>query len=289
MSTAETSEARMLPMQTTHDSEPSTMEELIEQLGEAGVRLTELNACEGAAGNLSIYCHPEIAVPAGFSRTERIELPEVVSELSGGRFIVTGSGARLRDICRRPLACLAIVEILAGGRTATLHYGRERQFARVTSEFNSHLTVHRFHIAKDALRSHAVVHAQPRRVTYLSHLDEYGEPGTLNRRLLRWQPEAILNFPEGIAVLPFLIPGQAELMHASDQALRQCRIAVWSKHGVMARSEQSILSAVDLVEYLEAAAYYECFDRLLGGSAQGLSAEQLRRVAEAYDVHQDLF
>jgi rhamnulose-1-phosphate aldolase len=265
-----------------------TMQELIEQMSEAGQRLTEMNACEGAAGNLSVYCRGDSSLPEGFTYHELIDLPAVVPDLCGGRFIVTGSGTRLRDIGRRPHACLGIVEVLAGGATAKLHYGSTRSFSRLTSEFNSHLLVHRFHVIDRALSTHAVVHAQPRRITYLSHLDEYLDAATLNLKLMRWQPEAILNFPEGIAILPFLVPGQTELMRANDLALRHARIAVWAKHGVMARSD-AILSGVDLVEYLETAAAYECLDRTLGGIASGLTADQIRQVAAAYNVSQALF
>ena len=135
----------------------------------------------------------------------------------------------------------------------------------------------------------AVVHGQPRRLTYLSHIAEYQNPEYLNRRLLRWQPEAILNLPEGIAVVPFIVPGTTELMDANVSALRECKVAIWSKHGLMARSSTSVMAAVDLVEYLETAAVYECLDLSLGQRAQGLFDDEIRDICSAYEIKQDLF
>jgi hypothetical protein len=48
----------------------------------------------------------------------------------------------------------------------------------------------------------------------------------LNRRLLRWQPETLVQLPEGPAALPFLLPGSAALMEATlvltANCTRQC-------------------------------------------------------------------
>jgi rhamnulose-1-phosphate aldolase len=264
-------------------------DEIITQLGGAGRRLTEIDAAEGASGNVSVYFLGSTRPPSGFTCSEIIELPLAVPELARGQFVVTGAGSRLRDLAEAPAANLGYLEVHDGGTQATLWYAKERRFARLTSEFNSHLGVHRDQVVRHGLRFHAVVHGQPRKITYLSHLDAYEDQTVLNRRLLRWQPEGILTFPEGIAIVPFFVPGQRELMLATQRALRDCRIVVWSKHGVLARSSASILAAVDLIEYLETAAAYECLDRMLGGSAAGLSPEQMRSVSLAYGVDQKLF
>lgn len=276
-------------MNEANSSEPANISACIVELGEAGQRLTEIDASEGAAGNLSIYLHGPAALPPQFNCSEVIALPLPVPELSGGWFIATGSGTRSREIRDKPLSCLGCIEVHPGGESGTLWHGQERRFARLTSELNSHMAVHRDHIARHGHRFHAVVHAQPRKITYLSHIDIYQDPDNLNRRLLRWQPEAILNFPEGIAVLPFLVPGQAELMRANATALRESQVVVWAKHGVMARSSSSVLAAVDLIEYLETAATYECLDRVMGSPASGLTPEDMRSISQAYGIEQKLF
>jgi rhamnulose-1-phosphate aldolase len=267
----------------------SSFEAVFSDLGQAGHTLVSMHACEGAAGNLSVYLGETPTLPKAFSKTETIDLPVALPEGFTGCFVVSGSGTRMRDLRENPEGCLGILTILAGGTTATLNYAPSRQFARITSEFNSHLAVHRAMVTRDRLHYHAIVHAQPRKLTYLSHLADYQDFETLNRRLLRFQPEAILNFPEGIGIVPFLVPGQRELMAANENSLKNHRLVIWSKHGVMARSNTSANAAVDLIEYAETAAEYECLDLMLGSRANGLSADDLKNIAFAYQVPQRLY
>lgn len=78
-------------------------------------------------------------------------------------------------------------------------------------------------------------------------------------------------------------------MAAAVESLRTHRIAVWSKHGVVARSDQSVKRAVDRIEYAETAARYERADMTSGGRGQGLTAEEIRSVAAAFGIDQKLF
>ncbi len=261
-----------------------TIASTLTDLGRAGRFLAQLGAAEGAAGNLSVYVGHDATPPPEFASAEPFELPVPVPRLAGGWLVVTGSGQRLRNVADDPGASLGCVAIDDGGRTALLLTTPRRRFARLTSELSSHLVVH-----QDQLRSAggdycAVVHAQPHHLTYLSHLDAYQDPGTLSHRLLRWQPETILNFPEGVGVVPFMVPGSDALMEGTRAALRERSLVVWAKHGVMARSTRSLEHAVDLVEYLETAARYEVLDLTVGGRATGLTSDELGEICRAWQV-----
>ncbi len=267
-----------------NDRSPFDLREIIESLAEAGQRLCEMGASEGASGNMSVCLLGPSTPHPDYSIVETLDLPLCVPELAGATIVVTGSSTRSRDIRADPGSSLAILEVLADGARATLHCSPRRKFSRVTSEFNSHLAVHDDQVRRSTTGYHAIVHGQPRRLTYLSHIAEYQNEEYLNRRLLRWQPETVLNLPEGIASVPFLIPSSPELMHANLQALRERRAAIWAKHGVMTRSSASLAAAVDLVDYLETAATYECTDLALGQRAQGLDDADLDSVCLAYGV-----
>lgn len=271
------------------DDVPFDLVEIVRSLGDAGRRLSEIDASEGAAGNLSVCLVGSVTPHPALTRAETVTLPLAVPKLAGATLVVSGSGSRLRDIHENPVACLGCLEVQAGGQTAILRSAEQRGFARLTSEFNSHLGVHDDHVSRHGHKYHALVHAQPRRLTYLSHVTEYQSESYLNRQLLRWQPEAILSFPEGLGVVPFLVPSSTALMDANIAALRNHRVAIWCKHGLMTRSSRSIMAAVDMVEYAETAAVYECLDWSLGRRAQGLSDSEIRAVAEAYSVEQGLY
>jgi rhamnulose-1-phosphate aldolase len=144
-------------------------------------------------------------------------------------------------------------------------------------------------VQRSGTNFHAIIHAQPPYLTFLSHISRYREVEYLNRRLLRWQPELIVNLPEGIGLVPFLVPGSAELMDATLKALHDYRVILWAKHGVMARSELSVTRASDRIEYAEAAARYEYLNLASGDIAEGLTPEEVRAICQAFGVQQKIF
>ncbi len=265
------------------------LDELLTLVGEAGRRLSDIEASEGAAGNISVYLGWPIDVRRRFPLVDTIELPEAVPELAGNTFIVTGAGRRLREVVDDPAANLACVVVDESGATGRLYTSPRRLFTRLTSEFNSHLAVHHDQIVRSGTNFHAVVHAQPRHLTYLSHIPRYQHEPYLNRHLLRWQPELIVQLPEGLGHVPFLVPGSAELMAATLASLRTHRIVVWSKHGVMARSDVSVKRAADRIEYAETAAGYEYMNLVNHEQGEGLSADEVRAIAVAWNVEQSIF
>jgi rhamnulose-1-phosphate aldolase len=265
------------------------LEEILISMGEAGLRLADIDASEGAAGNISAFIGWPLDVRRRFSLNEPVRLPVPAPALAGGIVVVTGSGRRLRDVKSDPAANLAIVKIGADGLTGEVHTSPRRLFQRPTSEWNSHLAVHNDVVGRTGTNFHAVIHAQPRHVTYLSHVPEYADEAFCNRRLLRWEPETLVNLPNGIGVLPFEVPGSDALMAATVESLRNHRVVLWSKHGVMARSDISVTRAADRVEYAETAAAYEYMDIVAGGRAVGLTDEELRAVRDAFDVETTVF
>jgi rhamnulose-1-phosphate aldolase len=72
------------------------------------------------------------------------------------------------------------------------------------------------------------------------------------------------------------------------EAMRTYRAVVWQRHGIVTRAP-SIAKAADLVEYAEAAAQYEYLNLVAGEPSQGLSDEEIRRIAARYGVDQKVF
>lgn len=264
------------------------LDELLVAIGEAGQRLSSIHATEGAAGNISIVIGWPLEVRRRFPLQEPITLPTAVPALAGKVMIVTGSGRRLRDIRTNPAANLGAIAIQADGQRGILYTSPQRLFERVTSEVNSHLAVHNDQVAQTGTNFHALIHAQPPHLTYLSHIPAYRDERLFNQRLLRWEPETIVNLPEGIGVIPFLLPGSAELMAATVAGLRTHRVVLWCKHGVMARAELSVTRAADRIEYAETAAHYEYLDLANQRQAEGLTMDELRAIVKAFNVQTNL-
>jgi len=264
------------------------LDEFLDGMGEAGLRASSIDASEGAAGNISIVIGWPVEVRRRFPNAEPLKLPEPVPYLGGWLMLVTGSGRRLRDIHKDPAANLAAIQIAADGRSATIYTSPRKLFSNPTSEFNSHLAVHNDQVRLTGTNFNALIHAQPPHLTYLSHIPAYRDEAYLSRRLVRWEPETIINLPEGIGVLPYRLPGSQGMMEANLEGLRSHRIVLWSKHGVMARSDQSVTRAADRIEYAETAARYEYMDLVSGVKAEGLTLEELREVVRVFNVQTTL-
>ena len=232
-----------------------------------------------AAGSQAAVPHP------GGHSNYRWQFPA----LAGYSLLITGSGRRLREIIDDPIANLGFLTIDEGGTTGKLYTSPLKLFTRLTSEFNSHLAIHNDQVRTTGTNFNAIVHAQPLYLTYLSHIQAYQDEKTLNTRLLRWQPEAIVNLPEGLGMVPFYVPGSPELMAATMESLRSHRVVVWSKHGVVARSELSVKRATDRIEYAETAAHYEYMNLVNHNMAEGLSTDEIREICKRLDVQQNIF
>jgi rhamnulose-1-phosphate aldolase len=265
------------------------LDDLLMMMGEAGQHLAEMEASEGAAGNISVCLRWKIELRSRFPVVDTIELPQPVPELAGATLLVSGSGRRLREIIVDPTVNIACIVIDEGGLTGKQYTSYLRRFNQVTSEFNSHLAVHYDQMTSTGTNFHAVVHAQPLYLTFLSHIPAYQDERYLNTHLLRWQPETILNLPEGIGFIPFEIPGSPAMMSANEACLRQYRVVLWAKHGVMARSDVSIKRAADRVEYAETAAKYEYLNLTTGELGSGLSVDEIKSICDRFGVKQTIF
>ncbi|MBA3947919.1 MAG: class II aldolase/adducin family protein [Herpetosiphonaceae bacterium] len=260
---------------------------LMREMGMVGQRMVEIDAAEGAAGNLSIYMRElRSDKTEGFREQAVIELPVATPALADGWMLITGAGRRLRDIADSPETTLCLLHIDDRGKQAVLLGGSS---VRPTSELNSHLGIHNDQVGRRNLSYHGVVHAQPPHLTYLSHITPPGDTVGFNRRLLRWQPETIMQFPTGIALLPFEVPGTLEQAEVTTTALRSYRAAVWQRHGMVARADKGVRAAGDLIDYAETAARYVYMNLLTGEPGSGLSDEEMRLMCERMGIEQRFF
>ena len=270
-----------------------SLTEILAQMGAAGRRLDHMGAVEAGAGNISVSVRASAQDLGLADRFPEVhpgtELPLPAPALAGYTVLVTGSGCRLRDVAGSPEANVSAFVVDDGGLTGTWYTHPDKAYVRPTSEFNSHLAVHNDQVAQRAVEFQTVIHAQPPYLVQLSHIKDIRNTRDFNRRILRWEPETIVQLPAGIEVLDFMVPGGQELMENNVRALRDHVIVLWSKHGIMVRSDVAPLAAVDKVEYAETGAMYEVRNLMTGGLGEGVTDAELRAVVEAFNVPTDLF
>lgn len=98
-----------------------------------------------------------------------------------------------------------------------------------------------------------------------------------------------LRTPQGIGMLPFIVSGLDEQMTATVHSMREHPLLVWARHGLVSRADDSIYHALDLIEYAEAAAYYETLNLSTGEKADGQSPQEVRQICEAWGISQGVY
>ena len=63
--------------------------------------------------------------------------------------------------------------------------------------------------------------------------------------------------PEGIDFVPYQLTGSDQLMQKTKEVIGEHTAIVWERHGLIITSYQSLLAALDLLEYVDSAAFSE--------------------------------
>src|SRR5512135_1691131 len=155
---------------------------------------------EGSAGNISVLVsdanrteHERIHE---WSTADGVPLDRVHPVLAEASILVTGSGARMRDVAREPLVHTAVVRLTSGGNA----YAVERPAAFPplafvpTSELPTHLAVHA-RLAGDGRHDRAVVHTHAPALLALSHHPASYDGAAMTDLLRRMLPEVALFLP----------------------------------------------------------------------------------------------
>ncbi len=250
------------------------------ELAEVGGYLWMRGWAERNAGNLSMDV-TDLVSSEKPDPSRHLKLPAAIPEpeLGGRSFLITTTGARLRELAdrgSRNLLLLRIEEELDGYRVLWGEGGKSHP----TSELPAHLEVHGF-LRKNSSRHRAVVHTHPTHLIALTHIESISREERLNQLLWAMHPEVKVVLADGVGFARYRRPGSRELATATVQALRDHRICLWEKHGCIALG-RDVLEAFDLIDTADKAAEIYLLCRGAGEEPQGLSPEQLDELARTF-------
>lgn len=208
-----------------------------------------------------------------------VPMPIDDAGLDGEYFLVTGAGQFFRHALERPNQVFGIVRITDGGRAWQKVWGLSSG-AKPTSEFATHLAAHSVRKRVSNGRERMILHAHCPEFIALSFLEAL-DSRTLTRALWQKMPECIVIFPDGVRVVPLLLPGTVEIAEASAAELEHSRVISWSHHGIFV-SEESPDKVFSLVETVEKAAAIHRRVLSAGGPKQVISDDILRALAEKF-------
>jgi len=241
---------------------------------------------EANAGNISVRLAPGTCEgQEGLEpRCDWILLDTQFPNLAIERILITGTGTYMHNVELSPEDNLGVIEIDASGGKYRILWGYASG-DRPTSELPTHLRAHsvRKRVSNDSDR--AVLHTHCPNITAMTLAAELD---TVRISKLLWQmhTECIINFPEGIEFVPWILPGSVELGEATAKGLEKRRLILWQYHGIVAAGP-TLDKAFGLIDTAESAAQIYLKSVGAGGVRNKLSDKQLQNLAAAFSLKVD--
>ncbi|NGZ74754.1 rhamnulose-1-phosphate aldolase [Saccharibacillus alkalitolerans] len=207
---------------------------------------------ERNGGNVSYMLNEaEVAEYLDINQVVReIEPAFPVHELAGKYFIVTGSGKYFKNVIHDPAGNLGVLRVSKDGTKLELLWGLENE-AKPTSELASHFMSHIERLKADP-NHRVVIHNHATNVlamTFIHDLDE----AKFTKTLWEMCTECIVVFPDGIGIIPWMVPGSSEIGRATAEKMKEYHSVIWPQHGIFGTGT-SIDEAFGLIETIEKAA-----------------------------------
>lgn len=237
---------------------------------------------ESNGGNLSYRMTEEEAAAMRGEFREPAEWTgmEICAEsLSGGYFVVTGSGKHFRVAELFPKETLGIVEINGSGSAWRTVWGLEGG-GKPTSELMTHFALHGARISANS-ENRVIYHCHAPNIMALTYMLPLTDRD-FSRALWQSATECPIVLPEGVGVCGWVIPGSAEAVAATEKLMRRYRAAVWAHHGLFV-SGTDFDAAFGTAHTIEKCAeIYLKVHSLNMPVLQTISDDQLRAAAKRY-------
>ncbi|EMG28791.1 rhamnulose-1-phosphate aldolase [Listeria fleischmannii 1991] len=252
------------------------------EMVETTSNLYRLGWDERNGGNISYLLSEEDITPfLDVTKTIRnIPMDFDGSALIGKYFLVTGSGKYFKNVQKAPSENLGIIRVAADGKSVDLLWGLENG-AVPTSELPSHFMSHIARLSVNP-NNRIVMHCHATHLlamTFTHDLDEC----LFTRTLWQMCTECLVVFPDGVGIVPWLIPGTNEIGIATSEKMKETRLVVWPHHGIYGAGE-TMDETFGLIETAEKAAQVYTIVRSQGEVLQTITDEQLKMLGERFGV-----
>lgn len=205
------------------------------------------------------------------------------ASLAGEYFLTTGSGKYFRNVALDPAHSIGIVEINDRGDAWRIVWGLDGG-AKPTSEFPSHYMNHCVRAAATGGANRVIYHAHPANLiamTYVLPLTARDFTHAL------WQSatECPVVFPGGVGVVPWMVPGGADIAMATSELMKEFDAAVWAHHGLFC-SGPDFDTTFGLMHTIEKAAQIWVLAQSAGQGRirQTIEDDDLRAIAREFGV-----
>ena len=197
---------------------------------------------ERNGGNLSYRIKPEEvgAVQEELVPREWQKIGTSVPQLAGEYFLVTGSGKYMRNVQIQPEDSICIVELDDKGEEYRICWGLVNG-GKPTSELPSHLMNHEVKKTVTNGRYRVIYHAHTTNTIALTFVLPL-EDEVFTRELWEMATECPVVFPDGIGIVPWMVPGGRDIAVATSELMKKYDVAIWAHPGLFCAGEDFALT-----------------------------------------------
>ncbi|MBC6309892.1 rhamnulose-1-phosphate aldolase [Listeria sp. FSL L7-1582] len=254
----------------------------VQEMMKVTANLYRLGWDERNGGNIS-YLLTEAEVGEYINPNQVIRTIPMIFDataLAGKYFIVTGSGKYFKNVIDAPDVNLGIIRVAETGKSVELLWGFT-DGGVPTSELPAHFMSHIERLKIDP-EHRIIMHNHATNIiamTFTHSLEERDFTRTL------WQmcTECIVVFPEGVGILPWMVPGTDAIGMATAAKMREFRLVIWPHHGIFGAGS-TMDEVFGLIETAEKAAEVYTLVQAQGGARQTITDQQLQDLADAFGV-----
>ncbi|WP_072571357.1 rhamnulose-1-phosphate aldolase [Enterobacter sp. SA187] len=219
---------------------------------------------------------------ADFHKEPRyIALSQPMPLLANTPFIVTGSGKFFRNVQLDPTANLGIVKVDSDGAGYHILWGLTDD-AVPTSELPAHFRSHCERIKATHGRDRVIMHCHATNLIALTYVLE-NDSDLITRKLWEGSTECLVVFPDGVGILPWMVPGTDEIGQATADAMAKHSLVLWPFHGVFG-SGPTLDEAFGLIDTAEKSAEVLVKVYSMGGMKQTITREELIALGKRFGV-----
>lgn len=175
------------------------------------------------------------SVKENFEAKEWQPIGTTVPKLAKEYFLVTGSGKYFRNVIIKPEDSICIIELDEKGENYRIVWGLVNG-GRPTSELPSHLMNHEVKMIATGGKHRVIYHAHTTNIIALTFVLPL-EDRVFTRELWEMATECPVVFPEGVGVVPWMVPGGRDIAVATSELMKKYNLAIWAHHGMFASGE----------------------------------------------------
>ena len=257
------------------------LKKALDSVAEVAGYLWQKGWAERNGGNLTLniteYVDDEMRAMPAISKV--LQIGVTLPQLKGCYFYCKGTGKRMRDLARDPMAGGSIVRIFDD--CASYEIIADEAIVP-TSEISSHLAIQNY-MLECGSGYKATLHTHPIELVAMSHSQEFLDSEHLTQVLWSMIPETLAFAPLGIGVVPYALPSSTELVAPTLEQIKRYDVVLWEKHGTVAVGPD-MMEAFDQTDVLNKAANIYMTAKNFGFTAEGMTPEAVQKIRTVFNL-----